>query len=115
VILPAVGCVLAIAAASGCCGVRRPLWIGDSAWDVWALGLLAMPSRSILFAIATWRTKALEPRAGRAHRLGAIGSSVSAMISPIRPVRARGDVARLDLAWHRRHPSGIGCRRAVAS
>jgi hypothetical protein len=84
VILPAVGCVLAI---GGGIGMMRspdgPLWFGDSAWDVWALGLMAMLAGSILFAIATWRTKALETRAAALVLLGAIGIVISAMISPI--------------------------------
>jgi drug/metabolite transporter (DMT)-like permease len=84
VILPAVGCVLAI---GGGIGMLRsndgPLWFGDSAWDVWALGLLAMLIGSILFAIATLRTRALETRAVGLVLLGAIGVFISAIISPI--------------------------------
>ena len=51
--------------------------------DIWALGLLAMLIGSILFAVATWRTRALETRAVGLVMLGAIGVFISAMISPI--------------------------------
>ncbi len=70
VILPVAGCVLAIVGGIGMLqsSDEGPFWFGDSAWDVWILGILGMLWGSILFAIATWRTKALDTAAGRPRR-----------------------------------------------
>jgi hypothetical protein len=99
VILPAVGCVLAIAGGIGMLrNTDGPLWFGDSAWDVWAVGLLAMLVGSILFAIATWRTRALDVRAVALVGLGAVGTFISAMFSPIPLLIALG-VMSLGWIW----------------
>ena len=50
------------------------LWAGDLPWDLWASGALAMVIGSIMFAIATIRTKALD---GRAAKLVAVGAGIS--------------------------------------
>lgn len=85
VILPAAGCVLAVIGGVGMLqsSDEGPFWFGDSAWDVWILGILGMLWGSILFAIATWRTKALDTRPVALVGLGALGCFISAMLSPI--------------------------------
>jgi drug/metabolite transporter (DMT)-like permease len=89
--LPALGTAMSIVGlvAMGSVG-DRPFVAGLSPWSIWALGVIATVVGSALFALATYRTRAL-PRFGASAL--AIGSGVLVVVML---VGATGIIAGLD-------------------
>lgn len=76
--LPALGTLMSITGLVAMATVGdRPFLAGLSPWSIWALGVLAMIIGSALFALATYRTRAL-PRLGAG--VLAIGSGVLLLV-----------------------------------
>lgn len=76
--LPALGTLMSITGLVAMATVGdRPFLAGLSPWSIWALGVLAMIIGSALFALATYRTRAL-PRLGAG--VLAIGSGILLLV-----------------------------------
>jgi hypothetical protein len=72
VVVPLIGSAVALAGTVALTLNRVPgAWAGVPAWDLWAVGILTMAIGSILFAVATYRTRALDRRAAAFVGIGA--------------------------------------------
>jgi hypothetical protein len=81
VLLPVAGAVVTIVGTVGMQIRGDGAWIaGMSPWEVFVAGLLGMAIGSLLFAMATWSTKSLAPRAAALIGVGAVWVLVAGFI-----------------------------------
>jgi len=81
VLVPAVGALVTIVGTFGMETQGDEAWIaGLSPWGVFVLGMIGMAIGSALFAIATWSTKALAPRAAALIGVGAMWILVAGFV-----------------------------------
>jgi hypothetical protein len=108
--LPAVGSIASILGIAGMALLGDvELIAGQSPWSIWALGILATATGSVLFAVATWWTNTLSRPAaavlgiGSGTLLGFIILSATGVIMPNDPIDgmgwAAGAIAMFCCGW----------------